>query len=138
MADIVDPLSGMILGTTDDPPAESLPYDPTFPFDRPGALINKGCPPGYFAQIVPASAEGSVYVKIPGIVQGSWMRCRLMATTTVQTNAEESGQAAAQSWYNLTNTGLGAGFGDFLKALGWIPLAIGGYIAWQVIKELRR
>lgn len=128
----------MVLGTTDDPPAESLPYDPAMPFDRPGAVVNRGCPPGYFAQFMPSGAGGSVYVSIPGLVQGSWMRCRLMATTTVQTNAQESGQQATQSWYNLTNTGFGAGLGVALDWLKWVPWLVGGYIAWNVYKELRR
>lgn len=120
--------------------ADIVPFDTALPYtDRGDNLqINRGCPPGYFAQFVPAGTRGAVFVQIPDLVQGSYMRCRLMATTTPQTQAEETGQSAAQSWYDLTNTGLGAGFGNFLQALGWIPWIVGGYIGWEIFKEIRR
>lgn len=95
-----------------------IAYDASLPYDRPGAAINKGCPDGYFAQVMPSADPTSVFVKIPGVVQGSYLRCRLMTTTTQQTIADESGQTAAQAWYNFTNTGFGSMFGDWLNKLG--------------------
>ena len=114
--------------TNADP--DVLAYDPSLPFDRGGAVINHGCPDGYFAQVMPSGDPTSVFVQIPGVVQGSYLRCRKMATTTQQTIADESGQTAAQSWYNYTNTGIGAWFGDWLSKLSTLEkyAVIGGVV----------
>lgn len=121
---------------------DAIPYDPTLPYTRPGAAINQGCPDGYFAQFVEAGTEAAVYVQIPGLVNGSYMRCRLMATTTAQTNAEETGQNAAQSWYNYTNTGPGEWLKTVLDKLGTVGIvALGAaalYFGSGIVSNLRR
>lgn len=130
------------LGSLRDAEPDIMPYDPTLPYDRPGAVINRGCPDGYFAQFVEAGSPGAVFVQIPDLVQGSYMRCRLMATTTAQTNAEETGQLAADSWYNFTNTGPGAWFKSFLDQFGMIGkvgLGVAAlYFGSQIVGNLRR
>lgn len=131
----------MVLGAIGADP-DVLPYDPSLPYDRSdNAVINKGCPEGYFAQVMPSGDPSSVFVQIPGVVQGSYLRCRLMATSTQQSIADESGQTAAQSWYNFTNTGFGSWFGNWLNTLGtWEKYAvIGGavYLGAMVLGNLR-
>lgn len=130
------------LGSLRDGEPEILPYDATLPYERSGALINRGCPDGYFAQFVPSGTPGAVYVQIPELVQGSYMRCRLMATTTAQTNAEETGQLAAESWYNFTNTGPGAWLKSLLDQMGMIgKIGLGVVVVYfgsQIVGNLRR
>lgn len=109
-------------------------YDPSLPYDRAGAEINRGCPEGYFAQLVEPGTIGAT--PVPGKPYA--LRCRLMTTTTAQTISDESGATAAESWYAFTNTGFGAGFGDFLSTLrnsaGLILLGVGAFMLWSLKK----
>lgn len=111
-----------------------LPYDLSLPYDPRGSEINRGCPEGYFAQLVEPGTIGAT--PVPGKPYA--LRCRLMATTTAQTIADESGASAAESWYTFTNTGFGAGFGDFLSTLrnsaGLVLLGVGALIFWGMKK----
>jgi len=71
-------------------------FDPTLPHtDRPvsSMLINRGCPVGYFAQLVGPGEPGAVQVpRIPGVTVGpEWFRCRLAASSTAGTITSETG-----------------------------------------------
>lgn len=127
-----------IVDAQGNPVPEIIPYDPSLPYTRPGAKINNGCPDGYFAQFMPPGDLTAVHVTIPGVASDSWLRCRLMATTTQQTIADESGKTAADSWYNYTNTGMGGLFGDFLNRLGTLGtyalVGLGVYLLWPMVR----
>lgn len=67
----------------------------------------------------------------------AWVRCRLMATTTIQTNAEETGQTAAESWYQFTQS-LPSG-SDMWSGLKTIVMwGIVGLIAYGLITRPTR
>lgn len=126
----------LVFGDT-PPDPEVLPFDPTLPYTRTdNMMINRGCPVGYFAQFVPAGTDSAVFVQIPNLVQGSYIRCRKMAGYTSAVNAAETGQAAAQSWYTFTNEGVGAGFKDLLDKLGLVgKIALGVAVA-MIVREI--
>lgn len=115
--------------------ADIVPFDPTLPYlDRPvsGLLINRGCPPGYFAQLVGAGEPGAVVVNIPGVVSNQAVRCRLMATSDAGSITYESGTTAAESLAIYTEAikdtagdiGAGLKFGLPWVALGLATLAL--------------
>lgn len=76
--------------------SQTLPFDATLPFEGTG--FNRGCPPGYFAQFVPVGADDSS--QPPPFVEGgpTAIRCRYIEGYTPAVNADETGQAAADSW----------------------------------------
>jgi len=105
-------------------------FDPSLPYtDRPvsGLLINRGCPPGYFAQIVGAGEPGAVVVSIPGVVNNQAVRCRLIDTSNAATIATESGTTAAETLAIYTDA-VQDTYQDVASAvsfgLPWVALAL--------------
>jgi hypothetical protein len=120
----------------------TIAFDPALPYQEQTGF-NQGCPPGYFAQFVETGEADSSQPASVGIVPGgsTAIRCRLKSGYTAQINAEETGQAASESWYQATHalgqpgewlpssTGLLAGFG---------PLALLGVAAIALLALVRR
>ena len=59
-----------------------------------------------------------------------------MATTTVQTNAEETGQAAAESWYQFTQS-LPSGPNMFSGLKTIVMIAVAGLIGYGLVTSRR-
>jgi hypothetical protein len=113
-----------------------IAFDPALPYaEQVGD--NRGCPPGYFAQRVAPGETASSQPASIGIVPGGSVavRCRLMDGYTPAVNAQETGQAAADSWLNAVNavgdvasraaSALGTGL-QF--SLSWIAVLGGLYL----------
>lgn len=126
-------LSG--LAQASEPGPETLPFDASLPW--PGVGDNRGCFPGYFAQRVAVGEFDASQPASVGIVSGgpTAIRCRRMdyldgtLQYTGAINAAETGQAAAESWYQTTK-----GVGDFFSKVG-LTLGTGlhGILSWALV-----
>lgn len=114
MPSLFDPVVSVPVGSgAPELGPETLPFDETLPW--PGVGDNRGCFPGYFAQrVAPGELDSSQPASI-GIVQGGSVavRCRRMEGYTAAINAEETGQRAAENWYQTTKS-----VGDFFGNVG--------------------
>lgn len=117
-------------------------FDPALPYtDRyaiPGApaggyVLNQGCPPNYFAQLVGAGEPGAVGpITIAGVVNRGYVRCRLSATTTPRTIMDETGVTwtEAMNVYTQAVRDTASQVGEAArKALDWTPWIAGGVVA---------
>jgi len=127
-------------------PDDVVRFDPSLPYtDRPsvpgapagGFVLNQGCPPAYFAQLVGAGEPGAIGpISIPGVVSGGYVRCRLGATTTPGTIMEETGitwdeavdvyTQAARDTAHQVGGALEQARDVLEQALSWTPWIIGG------------
>lgn len=122
---------------------ETLPFDDALPW--PGVGDNRGCFPGYFAQrVAPGEPDSSQPASI-GIVQGGSVavRCRRMADYTAAINAQETGQAAAENWYQSTKSvgdffgKVGLNIGTGLQTLASYAI-VGAALYFFILREQRR
>jgi len=90
------------------PTPDTLPWDASRPYQsRPDAsqdFYNTGCPVGYFAQAVPANAPDATDYGNP--VAG--MRCRLIDTTTPETQVAEAAGDLTLAYENAGRFNLAA------------------------------
>lgn len=113
-----------------------LPWNPSLPYDRPGAVVNQGCPEGYFAQFVGAGEPGAI--QYPGGSPSTWVRCRLMASTSPETIVAESGVTADEALAVYTQA-----VADTVEqaaaavklALPWAVIAVGAFALWYASRR---
>jgi len=116
----------------------TVQFDPTMPYD--GVGYNRGCPPGYFAQFVPAGEEDSSQppsIIVPG--GPTAIRCRMIEGYTDIVNANESGQVSADSWLNYVST-VGEFAGDVTSGLSFgvqsiLPWALVGLAVMLLVRR---
>jgi hypothetical protein len=108
---------------------EIVTWDPSKQ-TNPGAAhpLNRGCPAGYFAELVAPRTGGAISYGDPN----QWVRCRLLRTTTAATIQRETGR----SWRETLNIATSAArdTGEQLRQTlptvrGWLIIAIGGALA---------
>jgi hypothetical protein len=98
-----------------------LPWRDDRPWtDRPGDQA--GCPPGYACQFVAPGSDSAL--PYPGGNGSTWVRCRLIATTTPATTPVESGTSWAE-WFGIGTGAVRDTAADVAGAaptLGWLGL----------------
>lgn len=113
---------------------ETLPWDEARPYQsRPDVSVdfyNAGCPPGYFAEIVPPNAVDATEYGSPT----SGIRCRLVATATPETMVAEAAGDAFSAYENAQR------FNAAAAGLPTIPWALAGIAAlglllWQRMQK---
>jgi hypothetical protein len=107
-----------------------IAFDPTLPYTEQVG-DNRGCPVGYFAQrVAPGETAASQPASI-GIVPGGSVavRCRQIQGYTPAVNAQETGQAAGDSWLNAVNA-----VGDAARsAAGAIGTGLQFSLSWLAV-----
>jgi hypothetical protein len=134
-----DPGSEADLGVLPDPGSEpvTILFDPSLPYTEQPDAVNRGCPPGYFAQYVASGEANATYVAGLTAPGGTTMlRCRKMEGYTAHDNEQETGQAAAEAWNRfaaaLPDPHLPL---DLMKTALWI---IGGILVIQVLGMVKK
>lgn len=133
----VDPMGNPIYVA---PSADDIrPWDPSLTTTSGRQPVqNNGCPDGYFAQFVAIGEPGAVAV--PG--RGYALRCRLMASSTPETIAHESGISTSEAIAVYTDAikdtarQVGQAGARLLSWTPWLVLGLGAIAAWSLARRV--